>query len=300
MPITTAQLESRRNHIGSSDMAGLLGLDPFKNAYDIWLSKTGKLEETNGNDAMYAGQMFEDGVLQYAESELGKLTRNQYRSAKDRGIPLGANIDAIVVQTGMPVEAKTAGLFGPLTELWGQPGTDEIPDRVIIQATVHMVCSATEVCHVAAFLGGRGFQMFVINRDPVIADVVTETAVNFWNNHVLADVPPDGSLPHASVIKSIRREPESMTAINTALVENWLAAKEDLKNAEAIKSDAEAAMLIALGQSEGGRCDNGVLTYLSRSRTTIDAKTLRADLPNIYEQYAKTSTYRVARFKADK
>jgi putative phage-type endonuclease len=281
-------------------MAAILGLDPRRNAYDVWLEKTGKLDEQPGNDAMYAGTMFEDGVLQFAEQELGKLTRNQYRSARDRGIPLGANIDAILVDSGIPVEAKTAGLFGPIRETWGVENTDEVPDRVLIQATVHMICSVSEMCHVAAFLGGRGFQMFTVGRDASVVDIVSETAVQFWQRNVLADIPPDNTLPNASSIKRIRRQPESIVEIGSDLVLEWLAAKETLKAAEKAKEEKEIAMLTALGQAEGGTTEIGMLTYLPQSRTTIDAKNLKAENPAVYEQFARVSTYRVARFKPTK
>lgn len=43
MPITQKQREFRRSHIGSSDIAAILGKDPYKTAYDVWLDKTGQL-----------------------------------------------------------------------------------------------------------------------------------------------------------------------------------------------------------------------------------------------------------------
>lgn len=300
MPITATQLEKRRQHIGSSDMAAILGLDPFRNAYDVWLEKTGKLEYQPPTDVMEAGTMFEDGVLQFAEKELGKLVRNQYRSAKDRGIPLGANIDALLVDSGIPVEAKTAGLFGPLRDIWGESGTDEVPDRVIIQAHVHMECTLTEMCHVAAFLGGRGFVMYAVQRDPVVAEVISETAVTFFNNHVLANTPPNDALPHASSIKRIRREPETTVSLDYDLVDAWLTAKDGVKAAEAIKDAAEIKLLTALGEAEGGITPAGMLTYLAQSRSTIDSKALKAAHPEIYEQFSKSTTFRVPRWKANK
>jgi len=300
MPITATQLEKRKERLGSSDMAALLGLDPFRNAYDVWLEKTGKLEGQETNQAMDAGTMFEDGVLQYAEKELGKLTRNQFRSAKDRGIPLGANIDALLVGSGIPVEAKTAGLFGPLRDVWGEAGTDEVPDRVIIQATVHMICSLTDMCHVAAFLGGRGFQLYTVQRDATIVDVVSETAVNFWNKNIIGDTPPDNTLPSAQSIKRIRRQPETVVSIDQALVDAWLTAKDFAKAAELVKDEKEIALLTALGDAEGGQCYGGLLTYFSQNRTSIDAKLLKVEQPRIYAQYARTSAYRVAIFKRAK
>ncbi len=300
MPITPAQLEKRKERLGSSDMAAILGLDRHRNAHDVYLEKTGRLEPQETNQAMEAGTMFEDGVLQYAERELGKLTRNQFRSAKDRGIPLGANIDAVLIEGNIPVEAKTAGLFGPLRDTWGEPGTDEVPDRVIIQATVHMICSMTDLCHVVAFLGGRGFVKYVVNRDATIVDVVSETAVRFWSTNIVGDTPPDNTLPSAQSIKRIRREPETVVNIDQELIDNWLKAKEAVKAAEAIKDESEVKMLTALGDNEGGLGLSGMLTYYAQSRTSVDAKMLKAEHPEIYEQYARVSTYRVPRFKRAK
>jgi putative phage-type endonuclease len=278
-------------------MAAILGLDPRRNAYDVWLEKTGRLEEEPENQAMIAGTMFEDGVLQYAERELGKLVRNQFRSAKSAGLPLGANIDAMLVEGGVPVEVKTSGLYGPLTEQWGEPLTDQVPDRVIIQATVHMICSLTDLCHIAAFLGGRGFVRYVVNLDPVIKDIVCDRANAFWKDHVLKDIPPANVLPHPAIVKRVRREPESLVEIDPELIDTWLKAKDAAKLAKTAEENAQAAVLAALGDAEAADCELGRFTYFSQSRLGIDTPALKAEKPNIYEAYLKETTYRVARFK---
>jgi len=285
MGITKTQLERRKKHLGSSDIAAILGLDRFKSAYDVWASKTDRLPDDSGNAATKAGQYFENGVLEYAEENLGNLIRNQYRSVKGSGIPIGTNVDAIVVQTGEPVEAKTAGLFGPLMDHWGNENTDEVPDRVIIQASVHMLCTESELCHIAAFLGGRGFVPFVIRRDETIINVVSETAVNFWEKFVLTDTPPDNSLPSVSTVKRLRREPKSIVQIDDSLVDVWLAAKEAAKAANALKEQTQTEVLAALGDAEAGSCTQGFVTYYEQSRK---------------ETIVKASTFRVARFKANK
>ena len=61
MPATETQLEQRRSRLGSSDIAAILGVDTHKNAYDVWLDKTGKLipEPESENDPRYAGKLIE-------------------------------------------------------------------------------------------------------------------------------------------------------------------------------------------------------------------------------------------------
>jgi putative phage-type endonuclease len=285
MPITTTQLERRRRHLGSSDMASILGLSPYSTAYDVWAMKTGRLPDTEETASMKAGTFFEDGVLAYAEEKLGTLIRNQYRSVKDRGIPIGANVDAIVVQTGEPVEAKTVGLLGFTNELWGDEGTDEVPDRVLIQATVHMICTEQELCHVAAFIAGRGFVPFVVRRDEDVVNVVKDTAVQFWEKFVLTDTPPDYSLPSAKTVARMRRTPASTVAIDSHLVKVWNLAKAVEKQAKEQTESAKIALLAALGDAEAGECEEGLVTFFEQTRK---------------EAIVKESTFRVLRFKKAK
>lgn len=307
MPITATQLEQRKARIGSSDMSKILGVDPFGNAYDVWLEKTGKLEaEAKGSDAARMGTLLEPAVLQYAEEELGKLTRNQFRSAKDLGFPLGANIDAIVVATGEPVEAKTSGLQrGFPFENWGDPLTDQVPDRVIVQAMVHLICLVEihEVCHVPTLLGGRGFDRFVVPFDADVANAIKEEGYKFWHNHVLADVPPDNLTPNLAVLKRVRREPSKVIAFDDeagADLAMWLTLCDQRKLVEKQEKEWLAKVLTNLGDAEAATCEMGTFNYLEQSRSSFDAKALKERLPIIYDEYSDVTRYRVARFKKAK
>lgn len=266
MPITPAQRERRKHHIGSSDMAAILGLDPKRNAYDVFLEKKGRIEEQPASAAMVAGTNFEDGVLRFAQQELGDLRRNVYRSFP--AAYLGSNIDALLKKVGEPVEAKTAGLYGPLAEQWGEAGTDEVPERVIVQTHVHMICTDRPVCHVPAFIGGRGFQMYRVDRSDDLKAVILERATIFWERHVLRDVPPDDCIPSLDLVKRCRRQPNKTIFLPLSLRDQWEQAKAI--EAEAVKNRkaAEAALLAAMGDAEAADFGDGgkVLTYMEQTR----------------------------------
>jgi putative phage-type endonuclease len=298
MPITKKQKELRRKHLGSSDVAAILGLDRFRNAYDVWLEKTGQVDEQKENEAMQAGTFFEDGVLRFAEEKLGPLKRNQYRVAT--GFPLASNIDALVVGSNEPVEAKTAGLFSRLPEDWGDEGTDEIPDYIIIQTHVHMICVEREICHVPTFLGGRGFQLFRVNWDNEIMDVIRDKSLDFWENFVENKQPPPDVMPSIEVAKRMKRLPGKIVEIETQIVQNWLNAKDNLKYANLMKEGAESEMLAALGEAEAGKCDLGLVTYFEQQQRRIDSQRLKEEKPEIAAEYLKVSKFRVARFKKPK
>ena len=170
MPITEAQREQRRSHLGSSDMAAILGVSPWMNAYDVWLEKTGRLEdEEQDKKWLEAGNILEPGVLKWAERELGPIRTQQENGdalfRKAMGFPLGSHPDGEIISNEEPVEGKTAGIFGPIIEQYGEPGTDALPLRIVTQCLVHLECWGKDICWVPVLLGGKGFVMYHVKRD---------------------------------------------------------------------------------------------------------------------------------------
>jgi predicted phage-related endonuclease len=273
-------------------------MDSYKNAYDLWLDKTRKVQDSPTSEVAEAGTLFEPGVIDWAEKSLGPLKRNVELIIEE--FHLMGHLDAQVVDNNEPVEAKTSGLFGPLNQDWGEANTDELPDRVIVQCHGQMVLSDTEICHVPAFLGGRGFVMYYVERDKTIADEVVEMTLDFWE-HVERDDPPANIVPSVAFVKRLKRIPEKVVQIEPELIIDWLRTKSNVKWAEQLKDDAEAAMLTALGDAEAAEFvlenERKMLTYFEQSQKRIDSKKLKEELPEIAKQYIKESRFRVARIK---
>ena len=56
-------LEYRKQGIGGSDAAAIMGLNPWKTAMDVWLEKVGEFsEDTQDNEKMW-GRVLEDIVF---------------------------------------------------------------------------------------------------------------------------------------------------------------------------------------------------------------------------------------------
>lgn len=305
MPITEAQAIERKKHLGSSDMAAVLGVNPYASAYDIWLQKTDRVPPKAETPAMLAGTRFEAGVLDWLEmgddehEPLGALDRNVHAEGP---FPLAANIDAVVQATRLPVEVKCVGLMWPSKELWGAPGSDEVPERVIVQAHVQMIClDAAELCHVGAFIAGRGFCLYRVDRNEDLCAIIIDRASAFWEKHVKADTPPDDSLPSLDLLKLRKRAAGLSVAVAPEVVSEWLKANEAKKQAEKVEEFAKAKLIAALGDAEiGDAGELGQVTYLSATRTGIDAKRLKAEQPEVAAKYIQQSQYRTLRHKAPK
>ena len=274
MPITIFEKERRKNYIGSSDVAALVGMDKFKTSFDVFLEKTGKVVKEDIGEPAKAGTVFEEALLNYTEEQLGKIKRNQRRAIE--GTMIRTSIDAIVVESGQPVEAKTAGLYGPLTEDWGDTGTDQVPDRVICQAQIHMKALEQELCWVSTFLGGRGFGMYQVPRNEQLIAVLLEAAQDFWMKHVIPDIPPTGSIPSLNLIRRVIRTPNKIVVFGPeqfTTFDNWQAAKALAGDAEKYADTLKAQVLSYLGDAEcADMGESGALTYLESNRKGYEVK----------------------------
>lgn len=295
MPITERQRQARKKRLGSSDMAALFGLDPFKSAYDVWLEKTQDMKSKGDSKWTKGGSSLENAVLDLAEGEgLGKIKRNCFRKAK--GTPLGSNVDGIVVGTGEPVEAKTSGLYGPVLEKWGEAGTDEVPDRVIIQCQVHIICTGKDVCHVPVLIGGRGLVIYHVKRDETLCNLIIAKAKEFMEKNVKGNVPPSDSVPSLPNLKRVVRQPNTVVELEEALVNRWLDAKASKSMVEEEVEAAQKDLLIALGTADAGKCSLGMVTYFESTSNRVDTDKLKTQFKDIYSQCIKESKSRTLRF----
>jgi len=255
----------RQKYVGSSDIAALFNLDQFQTALDVWLEKTGKLTEQPDKAVFRRGRYMEGAILDYAQDELGPLQRDADTLefiAED--LHLIDHADALVLATGNPVEAKSQGLFA--NEVWGKAGTDEIPDRAILQGHVHMICTNKPFCHVPVFLADREFQMFGVPRSDRVVDRIKEQVLTFWEKHIQADVPPE-ILPSPEVLTRIIRVPNKTISIPDGIVTQWQADRAARLTAEKVETASKTAVLAALGDAEVGTCSFGSVEYFETHRS---------------------------------
>ena len=288
--ITQAQREERKKYIGSSDVAAILGVDKYKSAYDIYLEKTGHLQqiEDDPNEAMEIGVMLEKAILHNAEKELGRMILNPERlEFRHESLPIVSHPDGIVIKSGDVVDAKTSGILTHLTDGWGEDGSDSVPEGIMVQCHVHMMCKKVDTCHVPALLGGRGRVLYHVSASKDLLEIIAEKVDVFWTKHVQADTPPQDSVPSMEVAKLIHREPNKVLPVHQADVEYWLTRVEARKAAEEEEENAEAAILAQLVDAEASEPMPGFgqVTYLEQSRA---------------EHVVKASTFRVLRMKREK
>lgn len=298
MPITQKQREQRRSHIGSSDMAAIMGHSFYSNAADVYHKKVGSLAEPEvekTSEAAEAGNWLESSILDWAADKLGvKIRKNQRRV---KGV-FAANIDALVVDRPWLLECKTTGLYNPVFrgDDWGDPMTAEVPLHVLIQVHHQMYVSDTELAWVPALINGRGLQLYRVDRRQSLIDEIVRVGEDFWNNHVLMEVPPP-EVPSMTTLSLMEREPETEAEVDDDLMMRYFIAKEEKKMASDRYEELKRQVIHSIGEAEAGWSNVGSVSYKASERRSVDAQKLREEYPEVAEACTKTTKVRVLRDK---
>jgi putative phage-type endonuclease len=261
-------LDERRKGIGASDVAGILGVDPWRSPWDVWSDKRGLVEPWKGNEATKIGQYLERAVIDYAEAELGSLARN-VRVPYLGGHPVVATLDALT-EDGNPVEIKTAGMTGPLAPYWGDAGTDQIPEHYLCQVHTQLLCTGADMAFLYALLGGRGIVRYEIPRHDDLCETLANTLLEWWDRHIVHGEEPSREKASLDIVKRFRRVPEKVVDLGDDL-NVLLATRESLAaEAKAIKErqeECDKQLLLALGDAEVGMFADGTkVSYLEQHR----------------------------------
>lgn len=320
MTLTAEQLEARRERVGSSDMAALMGVPSFVNqsAWTVWAEKCGMLEpEQTTDESMEAGNMLEPVVLDFAERRLGRLER-QVLVPDPSGSRLGSLLDGRVISNNRPVEGKTSGIVGPIHGDWGEPGTDEFPDNYVVQCQVHLACTGSDLCHLMVLLGSRGFVEYQTEPSDALINTMRDVAADFFDGWVIPRRDPrdgwadrlvahgitletDPCTPTLNVVKRLRRVPDKRIDLpEPERFTEWQALRQARLDAEKAEDAAHAAILADIGDAQAGMLPGGVYVErcVERGAFSYDRKAMEAD--GVFEKYATQGTRNILRVRKQK
>lgn len=221
---TKPEKMNRKGFLGGSDIASILGISPWKTAYELWEEKTTEWIEPSSEErdkVLRRGKKLEPMVIEMLQEEHNVWVTDRNQVHVDPEYPfLRAEIDYNYVADRNLVERMTndedtrategfyevgAYLRTPLANIgngdvktvhpyaageWGQEGTDEFPAYYGAQFQFGMMINGAQTCMVAALIGADDLRVYQVDRDEEIIAYIREKAVDFWFNHVLKNVPP--------------------------------------------------------------------------------------------------------------
>lgn len=266
MALTAAQLAARANRIGGSDAAAIVGKDPHKTGYEVAMRILGQLPpdtELDTKDHILFGNFMED--------VLGKMYEVKHPGAKlytpetvvhPKYPFLAANIDRrIEGNAALALEMKNTGQF--VQDTWGRDGTDEAPDRVIIQVQHAMLCDPEiQEFGVLRAFGGNQYMEYLVPRNDVLIDSLLNIELEFYENLKKGVLPtPDWS--HSSTSPTLKRAFQKIDGVIEAKpeLEKWTACWEEAAaarlEAEKLEDAIKNRIALLMGNAEIGLLPDG-------------------------------------------
>lgn len=183
----------RKQFIGGSDIASIMGLSRFATPLQIWALKTGRLQpkDLSNNEAVELGSELEDFVAKKFEKKTGLKVRRAPKIYSHKTYPhFRCQVDRLVVETGH-IHSVDALLEVKTCSAWKAKEwiDEEIPQEYILQVMWQLGITGRNTGHIAVLIGGQAFKYKKIDFDQELFDRMIQSAFLFWKM-VQDDVPP--------------------------------------------------------------------------------------------------------------
>lgn len=243
--------EARKEGIGGSDIASILGVSPWKSAYTLWHEKAGLLEPDQPENPLLewghrlepvVADKFAENHPQYAISKAGTW-RNIERPWQM------ANPDRLLY----PNTDAPASLLEVKTAMYSSNWEDGVPAHYEAQVRWYMDTFGFEVAHVAVLIGLGDYREFTLHAEPFLADVDRDQARAFMESIDAGNLPEiDGSESTYKTARalnpSIERGAEAL--IPPEIVTMYTAAADALKEATKADLKAKGHLLAHMGTAQ--------------------------------------------------
>lgn len=288
-------LEHRRTGIGGSDAATVVGLNPWSSLYALYCDKRGELPPKDDNEAMRQGRDLEQYVAaRWCERTGKRCQRDNHMWRSTRWPWMLADIDRAVLGENAGLECKTTSVHNRSDFEGG-----EVPLNYYVQCQHYMAVLGFDRMYLAVLVLNRGFYDFVIERDDAEIERLAAAEGAFWQSVLAGDPPPiDGSEATQDAVRRMHpREAHGLvldlpSAVDADLgtLDALISSRKELDEQIAlIKNEIMARM----GDASLALTPTHKCAWATRTRQTVDANRLKAEHPEIYKQYAKTTASRV-------
>jgi putative phage-type endonuclease len=216
-------LEVRRKGIGSSDCAAACGLNPYMSMLELWMIKTGRIQQSieegsEGHAPLYWGKRLEPLVAEFysmhTQYKVRRVNAVLQHPDPDKYFML-ANLDYSVVGDAdvQILECKTAGEYG--AKLW----RDGVPLYVLCQVQHQLAVTGKQAAHICALLCGHETKIFKVTRSESVIQHIVNAERYFWEC-VEKDIPPEADASESAAKALQLLYPEHVPLSTTDLSED--------------------------------------------------------------------------------
>lgn len=280
-------LEARAIGIGGSDAAVIMGMNPYKSPYQLWLEKTGQAEapDLSGNQYVYWGTKNESNIADWFQKETGKKVK-RLGTLRSKEYPfMLANVDRTVVGENAGLEIKTAGVSQ--AKKWKG---DEIPDAYYCQCLHYLAVTGADRWYIAVLIGGNEALYKTVERNEDDIKALIEAEAGFWKLVKTKTPPPvDGSDSCAAALSAQYKggDPNFSVVLQSSAEDVIESLENDKAIMDALRkqiTEKENRLKALLGNAEEGTTDHyRVLWKTQAGRPSVPLAKIKKQAPDVYQ-----------------
>lgn len=298
-PPRSEWLELRRQGVGGSDVAAVLGLSQWRSAVAVWAEKRGEVTPDDvDSEAAEWGRILEAPVADRLASRLGLAYADQpplLLRHPDRP-HMQVTPDRIVVDGPLGpgvAEIKTTSAW--LAEDWRDGAT---PDGAMLQAhwAAAVLGDWCEAIYIGALVGGQRLEPRAVKVNPRLVEVLFDQADDFWRLVTTGEMPApiDGSRSTTDTLTDLFSPSEAGAQVELdpdakATRDALVATKAQIKELEAERDRLANELRAAIGHAEIATWGSEKVATWKQNRTgsAFDGKAFEADHPRLHAQYVR-------------
>lgn len=289
----------KQKGIGGSDVATILGLNPYKTPFTLWLEKTGQIQPpVLNNEYIEWGNILEPVIREKFAKETGfEVTENHWVMLHVEHDFLVANIDGEVIDPQFAgekgvLEIKTAG--ERMRDQWEEGP----PHHYMLQLQHYLAVLDYSYGYIAVLIGGNTFRYFLVERDDYVIDHIIQASANFMHM-VENNISPEISGHQADSDYLGKAFPEDNGEIGELDQTLEMFAEQYFELNQKIKSLQEQAdwiknkIKLEMKDFRILKSDSIFINMPTIKKVSFDTKQFELDHPELYEKYKnKESSYR--------
>lgn len=293
-------LMARTHGIGGSDIATILGENPWSSPKKIWMSKLDMFDsdkQPTQNEAARWGNLLETTIA----TEWGRRHERQWIhipvTLQSEEYPwMLANVDGFTLSddrrkvTGI-LEIKTTSAYNE--EPWSE---GPLPYYYLCQTNWYCgICGLDSYC-ITCLVGGQ--KLYAYNDMAFDAELFkreTVAAADFWQNNVLNGVEPKASEGDLEELQHEDHDPDLPPVILTDdessnVINSYVELRSQISQLEKVKKALYAQLFTYIGKACEAVIGEHAMSIKKSSRRNADLYKLEMQFPEAYKACVKTTT----------
>lgn len=294
-------VNDRKGILGGSSLGAALGFSTYKTPYEVAEQYLGKVEEVSAEqqEIFDMGHALEDFVASQIERKWGvKVQRSNFAYTHPLDSRIICHPDRIAVGKidgkRVGIEIKSSSVYD---NRWGAEGTSDIPMDYLIQCLLYMANDVCDEVWCIRFSNNR-LTRYIIEKNEETVELmqtIVQHAIEFMNNCDKGIMPEPISYKEATSIFNNDTDGDIYASEEVYRVwADWKNIQSEKKKLEEQEDQLKVLLVKFIGDKKvlkDEKTGEKLCTYSKVTSTRLDSKKLKAERPEIFEEYSNTTSY---------